>query len=72
MRQTKTAAVIEPIQILLLTTKQTAEALQVSERTVVNLIASGQLPSVKVGGARRVSSDDLRAFAKAGVQEIAK
>ena len=57
-------AVIEPIEVLLLTTKQAAEALQVSERIVVNLIASGQLASVKIGGARRIFTDDLRHLPK--------
>ena len=58
--------------MLLVTTKQAAEALQVSERTVFNLLASGQRPSVKVGGSRRIFTDDLKAFARAGVAEIVK
>lgn len=65
-------SVVEPIEVLLVTTKQAAQALQVSERTIFNLLASGRLPSVKVGGSRRIFTDDLKAFARAGVEEITK
>jgi len=61
-------AVVEPIPVLLVTTKQAAEALQVCERTVFNLLASGELPSVKVRGSRRIFTDDLKAFARVGAQ----
>jgi len=67
--QSQSTTVAEPIQLLLLTTKQVSEALGVSERTVFSLIASGELPSVKVRGCRRVFSDDLRAFAKVGTAQ---
>jgi excisionase family DNA binding protein len=63
---------VEPIEVLLVTTKQASDALQVCERTIFNLLASGQLRSVKVGGSRRIFTDDLRAFARAGVAEITK
>lgn len=63
---------IAPIEIQLFTIKQTAQVLQVSERTIFNLLASGQLRSVKIGGSRRVFSDDLTAFARVGVDEIKK
>ncbi|HEY2466706.1 MAG TPA: helix-turn-helix domain-containing protein [Terracidiphilus sp.] len=46
----------------------TAEALQISERTVFNLLASGQLPSVKIGGSRRIFTDDLKALARSGAE----
>ena len=36
-----------------------AQILDVSERTVRRLIASGELPSVKFGGARLVAIEDL-------------
>ena len=61
-----------PIPVLLFTIPQVAHALQVSTRTVENLIGSGQLPSVTIGKSRRVMSDDLQAFARRGVPEITK
>ena len=39
---------------------QIAERLGLSERTIRRLIASGVLPSVKMGGARLVAEADLR------------
>ena len=36
-----------------------ARNLNVSERTVRRLIASGELPSVKIGGTRLVANEDL-------------
>ena len=67
---TKQHAVVKPVEVLLLTTKQASQALQVSERTIFYLIASAQLPSVKVGGSRRIFTDDLKTFARSGVAEI--
>ena len=51
----------------LVTTKHAAEILAVSERTIKNLIASGELESVTIGGARRIWLSDLKAFAERGV-----
>ena len=59
-----------PIEVLLLTVPQAAQALQLSTRTIENLIASGQLKSLKVGGTRRIFSDDLRDFARVGAEVI--
>jgi excisionase family DNA binding protein len=70
--QPANAVVVAPIEIQLFTIKQTAQVLQVSERTIFNLLSSGQLRSVKIGGSRRVFSDDLKEFARVGVDEITK
>jgi excisionase family DNA binding protein len=50
---------------LLLTVKEAAEVLAVSERTVFYLIRSGRLPTVQIGRLRRVPLDALREFARA-------
>lgn len=63
---TKSNNLVEPIEVLLVTTKLAAQALQVSERTIYNLITSGRLPSIKVGGLRRIPTTALRQFARAG------
>lgn len=49
---------------ILIETRTAAEALSLSQRAVSRLIANGSLPSVKVGGARRVHRADLVAFAE--------
>jgi excisionase family DNA binding protein len=50
------------IEPLLLTTKQVASALGISERSVFNHIATGKLPSVRIGASRRVRVQDLESF----------
>ena len=47
---------------LLLDTRDVADVMRVSERTVKTLIKSGELPSVQIGTARRVHVDDLDAY----------
>lgn len=64
--------VVTPVEIRLLNTKQTAKALQVSTRTIQNLIASGQLPSVNIGRSRRVSVDAIDDFIRNGAVRIAR
>lgn len=54
------------IDVLLVTIKQAAEALQVSERTVFNLLDNGSLESVTFGGARRIPIDSVRNLARTG------
>jgi excisionase family DNA binding protein len=51
-----------PIRSPLLTTRQAATYLQVTERTVKNLISEGDLAIVKIGRATRIRSDDLDDF----------
>lgn len=47
---------------LLLTVPQVAEQLNTSRRFVDSLIATGDLPSIKIGAARRVQRDVLLKF----------
>lgn len=47
---------------LLLTTREVAELLNVGRNRVYELIYAGQLPSVKLGGSRRVSLAAVEAF----------
>ena len=49
-------------QAQLLTYKQTAELLQVSERTVFTLVKENQLRAVRFGRTVRIDQDDLHAF----------
>jgi excisionase family DNA binding protein len=53
-----------PIEMLLITPKQVAEIMQVSERTVANWITARTLPSFKIGGARRIELDEVKALIK--------
>lgn len=62
---TTNTVLFEPVQRML-TIKQAAQSMQLSERTVANMVASGSLPSVKIGSARRIAADALRAIAKSG------
>ena len=64
MSTTKTVA-FEPIQQMI-TIRQAAQSLQLSERTVASMVATGSLPSVKIGSARRIAADALRSVAKTG------
>ena len=47
---------------LLLTPEEAARALRVGRNKVYELIASGDLPSVKLGRCRRIPVDALRRF----------
>jgi excisionase family DNA binding protein len=51
-----------PLMALTLNPRRVGDALDVSERTVRRLMISGELPSVKIGNARRVRVDDLQRF----------
>lgn len=51
-----------PNDSLLVTTAVVARMLNVSERTVSNLAARGEIPRVKVGRATRFSRNDILAF----------
>jgi excisionase family DNA binding protein len=46
----------------LLTTEEAAEYLQISIRTVKNLLGDGQVPYIKIGRATRIHRDDLDTF----------
>jgi len=48
----------------LLTIKEVAQILQVSERTIWNLTDSGELPRVRIGRSVRFRMEDVRQFCK--------
>lgn len=47
---------------LLFTVREAAECLSLSRSKVYELIASGALPSVRVGGARRITAKQLHNY----------
>lgn len=51
-----------PSAKLLLSPREAAAALSISERTLATLTAQGQVPSVKIGHARRYSPTALAAW----------
>lgn len=55
----------QPVERML-TIRQASEALQLSERTVAAMVASGTLHSVKIGKARRIAAEAINAVAKTG------
>jgi excisionase family DNA binding protein len=55
----------------LLTTADVAAKLQVSERTIRRLIASGQLRPVYVGRLPRFTDEELRAYTSASFRRAA-
>lgn len=54
---------IQAPEVLLLTARQAAEMLNISDRQVYNLMYRGLLKSVKIGGSRRFHADELRRLA---------
>ena len=46
----------------LLTLKQVAVVLGLSERSVRRIIQAGDLPAIRIGGSPRIRSADLRAY----------
>jgi excisionase family DNA binding protein len=42
-----------------------AQYLSLSERTVRDMLKSGEIPSYKIGGARRIDPDDVDRFLEA-------
>jgi excisionase family DNA binding protein len=58
------------LEVLLITTKQAAEILNVSERTIANLYYAGHLDSVKLGSSRRYSLADVKKLAATGADKI--
>lgn len=56
---------------LVYTAEQAAELLQVSRRTVYELLRTGELRSVKIGKLRRIPLRALEAFLEQGQEEAA-
>lgn len=54
----------------LLTMKQVAQILSVTERTVASLVGNGTLPSIKLGSARRIHREALNEFVKNGTPNV--
>lgn len=52
----------QPLLETLLTYRQAGEMLQITERTVRNLVSRGEFPVVRVGGSVRIDPADLRAY----------
>jgi excisionase family DNA binding protein len=60
MFQQRTEPAVEP---MLLTARQAAKALSISERTLWGLTKAGDIPAVRFGGRNvRYSPDDLKAW----------
>jgi excisionase family DNA binding protein len=59
----------KPVEVILLTVIQAAAALQVSQRTIFNLIDRGELDTVRIGKSLRIHSDTLQAFARRGTRK---
>lgn len=57
-----------PVERLLLTVEEVAEALSVGRTRVFSLIAAKEITSVKIGNLRRVPVDALRDYAARLVQ----
>jgi excisionase family DNA binding protein len=53
-----------PTQLLLMTSRQAAKALSISERTLATYTKLGLLPVVHLGRSVRYSPDDLREWIK--------
>lgn len=70
--QQSKSPVVAPVEVKLLTTKQAADTLQISERSVFNLLKAGDIPSVKIGASLRIRVADLDDFIKVGVVRIAR
>jgi excisionase family DNA binding protein len=47
-----------------LTSREVAEELRVSKATVTRLLASGELPSVKLGGRRLIATETINRLEK--------
>ena len=62
MFQTRTEQTIEP---MLLTVRQAAKVLSISERTLFTLTQDGQIPAVRFGRSVRYDPADLRRWIEA-------
>ena len=65
-----TSTHLPTIQIVALTTKQAAQILNVSERSVWNFIERGYLKPVKFGRTTRILSDELMEFLRTGTDRV--
>jgi excisionase family DNA binding protein len=59
-------------ELLLIREKEAARLLQISNRAMWALAASGAIPFVKIGRSKRYDPDDLRAYIRAQKTGVAK
>lgn len=59
---TKPKSAARPPVARLLTVQQTAEHLQLSDKTIKRKIAAGELPAHRFGSRWRIAEEDLRLF----------
>jgi excisionase family DNA binding protein len=52
----------DPVDKILYTPTEAAQALGISRSTIYVLLASGEIPSVRIGSCRRVPVDGLRRY----------
>ena len=62
---------MEPIECVLLTAEEAAEALRIGRCKVYDLIRTGELESIKIGRLRRIPVDSLHTFARRMLDEAA-
>jgi|GEM_PF-1315254 len=53
---------LEPVDRMLYTPTEAAQALSISRSTIYVLMASGDVPSVRIGSSRRIPVDGLRRY----------
>jgi excisionase family DNA binding protein len=68
-KNTQSDSAAKPVEVILLTVIQAAAALQVSQRTIFNLIDRGELDTIRIGKSLRIHSDTLQAFARRGTRK---
>ena len=66
MFQQRTEPTVEP---MLLTARQAAKVLSISERTLFSVTKSGELPAVRIGRSVRYSVDALREYIRRSSEE---
>jgi excisionase family DNA binding protein len=66
-------SIVEAInEIVLITPKQAAKALNVSERTINAWMTDGLIPNFKIGGARRIELAAIKTLIRDRAAEAAK
>jgi excisionase family DNA binding protein len=66
---TEQSSATETIPILLLTPRQAAKALNISEKTLYNYTKAGEIPVVYVGRCKRYDPADLAGFIQHGKEQ---
>jgi excisionase family DNA binding protein len=58
-----------PIDVMLVTVPQAAQALQISDRTLFHLLKSQEIKSVQIAGTRRIDINELKRVVTEGTPE---